>query len=110
MTFTCRKYMLEWVRNKANKLRFSIVITRSDNGTSNKNINFILFVNFVICINSNKNHKRCENIKFDIFIRKYILKQMLNIIKIKENKNRQREPFRDQNTNLLNFSKIKNID
>ncbi|XP_058765819.1 uncharacterized protein LOC131639333 [Vicia villosa] len=34
MTFTCSEHLLEWVRNKASKLKFGVVIARSDNGTS----------------------------------------------------------------------------
>ena len=33
---SARQHMLEWVRMEARKLRFGIVIGRSDNGTSRK--------------------------------------------------------------------------
>ncbi|XP_058726909.1 uncharacterized protein LOC131598310 [Vicia villosa] len=36
MTFTCCEHLLQWIRNEASKLGFSIVIARSDNGTSRR--------------------------------------------------------------------------
>ncbi|XP_058778673.1 protein FAR1-RELATED SEQUENCE 3-like [Vicia villosa] len=36
MTFACREHLLDWVRNKASKLGFGIVILRFDNGSSRR--------------------------------------------------------------------------
>ncbi|XP_058760103.1 uncharacterized protein LOC131633409 [Vicia villosa] len=36
ITFTCREHLLQWVRNEASKFGFSVLIARSDNGTSRR--------------------------------------------------------------------------